>query len=96
MFKKVLVANRGEIAIRVMRTCRRLSIPTVAIYAPNDQHCKHVLVADKSEELQSDKGIIPYLDIEAILDVADRMKADAVHLGTTTVSPACTRTTLGK
>jgi acetyl-CoA carboxylase biotin carboxylase subunit len=81
VLKKVLVANRGEIAIRVMRTCKRLSISTVAIYAPNDQHCKHVLVADASEELHSDKGIIPYLDIEAILDVADRMKADAVHPG---------------
>jgi acetyl/propionyl-CoA carboxylase alpha subunit len=81
VFKKILIANRGEIAIRIMRTCKRLSIPTVAVYASNDQHCKHVLVADKSEELHSDKGIIPYLDIDAILEVADRLKADAIHPG---------------
>jgi acetyl/propionyl-CoA carboxylase alpha subunit len=81
VFKKVLVANRGEIAIRVMRTCKRVSIPTVAIYAPNDQHCKHVMMADKSEEIHSDKGIIPYLDIDAILEVAERMKVDAIHPG---------------
>jgi acetyl/propionyl-CoA carboxylase alpha subunit len=81
VFKKVLVANRGEIAIRIMRTCKRLSVPTVAVYASNDQHCKHVLVADKAEELHSDKGIIPYLDIDAILEVADRLKADAIHPG---------------
>jgi len=81
VFKKVLVANRGEIAIRVMRTCKRLNIPTVAIFAPNDRHCKHVLLADKSEELHSDKGIIPYLDIDAILEVAELMRADAIHPG---------------
>lgn len=81
MFKRVLVANRGEIAIRVMRTCKRLNIPTVAIFAPNDSHCKHVMMADKSEELNSDKGIIPYLDIDAILEVAERMKVDAIHPG---------------
>ncbi|MEM0449431.1 MAG: biotin carboxylase N-terminal domain-containing protein [Methanomassiliicoccales archaeon] len=81
MFKRLLVANRGEIAIRIMRTCKRLNIPTVAIYAPNDRHCKHVMVADKSEELHSEKGIIPYLDIDAILEVADRLKVDAIHPG---------------
>ena len=51
MFKRVLVANRGEIAIRVMATCKRLGIPTVGIYTPTDKHCKHVSFADKSVEL---------------------------------------------
>ena len=77
----MLIANRGEIAIRVIRTCNRLNIPTVAIYTPNDRHCKHVMLADKSEELNSKEGMIGYLDTEAILDVADRMKVDAIHPG---------------
>lgn len=81
MFKRVLIANRGEIAIRIMRTCKRLAIPTVAIYTPPDQHCKHVLLADKSELLTSDLGINPYLDMDAIMEVAERMKVDAIHPG---------------
>ena len=81
MFNKVLIANRGEIAIRVMRTCKRLNIPTVAIYTPNDQHCKHVAFADKAVEFQSEKNMIGYLDMDAIIDVADRMKVDAIHPG---------------
>ncbi len=81
MFNKILIANRGEIAIRVMRTCKRLNIPTVAIYTPNDQHCKHVMFADKAVEFHSEKNMIGYLDIDAILDVAERMKVDAIHPG---------------
>jgi len=81
VFKRLLVANRGEIAIRVMRTCKRLNIPTVAIYTAIDQHCKHVHLADKAVELHSDKNMIGYLDIDAIMEVAERMKVDAIHPG---------------
>ncbi|QLH75518.1 MAG: ATP-grasp domain-containing protein [Methanomassiliicoccales archaeon] len=81
MFKKVLVANRGEIAIRVMRTCKRLGIPTVGIYTPSDKHCKHVSFADKSVELAPRGSGIGYLDMDAIFDVAQRMKVEAIHPG---------------
>ncbi|HVO77903.1 MAG TPA: biotin carboxylase N-terminal domain-containing protein [Methanomassiliicoccales archaeon] len=81
MFKRLLIANRGEIAIRVIRTCKRLNIPTVAIYTQADQHCKHVHLADKAVLLQSNKPIIGYLDIDAIIDVAKRMSVDAIHPG---------------
>ncbi|MGD1060413.1 MAG: biotin carboxylase N-terminal domain-containing protein [Methanomassiliicoccales archaeon] len=81
MFKRLLIANRGEIAIRVIRSCKRLSVPTVAIYTEADQYCKHVHLADKAVLLQSDKPIIGYLDIDAIIDVAKRMSVDAIHPG---------------
>ena len=81
MFKKVLIANRGEIAIRVIKTCKRLGIPTVALYTPSDKHCKHVSLADKSVELSSASGGIGYLDMDAIFDVAQRMKVEAIHPG---------------
>jgi len=77
----VLVANRGEIAIRVMRTCKRLGIPTVGIYTPSDKHCKHVSFADKSVEILSRGSGIGYLDMDAIFDVAQRMKVEAIHPG---------------
>ncbi|OPY31143.1 MAG: Pyruvate carboxylase subunit A [Methanomassiliicoccales archaeon PtaU1.Bin124] len=81
MFKKVLVANRGEIAIRVMKTCKRLGIPTVGIYTPSDKHCKHVSFADKSVELPTKTTGIGYLDMDAIFDVAQRLKVEAIHPG---------------
>jgi len=81
MFKKVLIANRGEIAIRVINTCKRLGVLTVGIYTPSDKHCKHVHLADKSVELQTDGTGIGYLDIDAIVDVANRMRVDAIHPG---------------
>jgi acetyl-CoA carboxylase biotin carboxylase subunit len=81
VFTKVLIANRGEIAIRVMRTCKRLGIPTVAIYTDLDKHCKHVLLADKSVELHSKTGSLAYLDMDAIFEVAAKMKVDAIHPG---------------
>ena len=81
MFKRLLIANRGEIAIRIMRTCRKLNIPTIAIYTPNDLHCKHVLLADKGVELNTSKNIIGYLDIDAIMEIAERMQVDAIHPG---------------
>jgi acetyl-CoA carboxylase biotin carboxylase subunit len=81
VFKKVLIANRGEIAIRVIKTCKRLGIPTVAIYTPSDKHCKHVSLAEKSVELSSASSGIGYLDMDAIFDVAQRMKVEAIHPG---------------
>ncbi len=81
MFKKVLIANRGEIAIRVINTCKKMGVPTIGIYTPSDKHCKHVSLADKSVELHTDENSIGYLDIDAIINVANRMKVDAIHPG---------------
>ncbi|MEM7402529.1 MAG: biotin carboxylase N-terminal domain-containing protein [Myxococcota bacterium] len=79
--RKILVANRGEIAIRVMRTCRDLGIDTVAIYAPDDRLGMHVRYAPQAYALHSRAGGHAYLDIEQIVDIAKKAGADAVHPG---------------
>ncbi|TAL16394.1 acetyl-CoA carboxylase biotin carboxylase subunit [bacterium] len=80
MFKKVLIANRGEIAVRIHRACRELGIPTVAIYTEQDSHCVHVSKADEAILVEpGPRG--GYLDAEQIADVAKKMGADAVHPG---------------
>lgn len=81
MFRKVLVANRGEIALRVMRTCRELGIGTVAIYSPTDQAALHRFYADVAVEVPAEDPLGSYLDIEAILRVARRTEAEAIHPG---------------
>jgi acetyl-CoA carboxylase biotin carboxylase subunit len=78
---KVLVANRGEIALRVMRTCREMGIPTVAVYAEPDARAPHTFFADERVALS---GVTPrqgYLDIEQLVGVAKERGADAVHPG---------------
>lgn len=77
---RVLIANRGEIALRVMRACRELGIATVAVYGPDEETASHVLYADDAYRLP-DAGGIAYLDIDAIVAIAKRSGADAVHPG---------------
>ena len=79
--KKILIANRGEIAVRVMQTCRRLNIATVAVYSEADRHAKHVAMADEAVCLGSVVLADSYLNIEKIIQAAKDTGADAIHPG---------------
>ncbi|HEU4408000.1 MAG TPA: biotin carboxylase N-terminal domain-containing protein [Polyangiaceae bacterium] len=81
MVQKVLVANRGEIACRVLRTCRRLGLGTVAIYSDADAGAPHVRMADESFRVGPPPVRESYLNVDAIVDAIKRSGADAVHPG---------------
>jgi len=81
MFHKLLIANRGEIAIRIARTCRRLGIRTVAIYSNADIYSPHVRACDEAYSIGGTTPRESYLVIEKILDVARRAGVDAIHPG---------------
>ncbi|MEO5647151.1 MAG: pyruvate carboxylase, partial [Chitinophagaceae bacterium] len=82
MFKKVMVANRGEIAIRVLRAATELMIKTVAVYTYEDRYSLHRYKADEAYQIgRNDDPLKPYLDIEEIIKVAKRKNVDAIHPG---------------
>jgi 3-methylcrotonyl-CoA carboxylase alpha subunit len=81
MFEKILIANRGEIACRVMATCRRLGIATVAVYSAADARARHVDLADEAWPIGPAPARQSYLVIEKIIDVARRSGTQAIHPG---------------
>jgi acetyl-CoA carboxylase biotin carboxylase subunit len=81
MFKKILIANRGEIAVRVIRSCRELGIPSVAVFSDADRHSLHVRYADEAYHLGPPKASESYLLGDMIIQIAKDCGADAIHPG---------------
>ena len=81
MFKKILIANRGEIACRVMQTCKRLGVATIAVYSDADRHARHVNMADEAWHIGGSRPAESYLRADTIIDVARKSGAEAIHPG---------------
>src|SRR5262245_17417334 len=81
MFKKILIANRGEIAVRIIRACREMGIKTVAVHSEADRNGRHVQIADESVCIGPGPATESYLNIPNIISAAEITGADAIHPG---------------
>lgn len=81
MFKKILIANRGEIAVRIIRACQEMGIQAVAVYSEVDRNSKHVQIADNAYCIGAAPALESYLNIDKIIEVAKLSKAEAIHPG---------------
>src|SRR5690554_4624266 len=81
MIQKLLIANRGEIASRIIRTCKKMNIETVAVFSEADRDAKFVEEADESYLLGPAQAQKSYLNIDKIIEIAKKAKVDAIHPG---------------
>ena len=81
MFKKILIANRGEIALRIIRTCKEMNIRTVAVYSTADRESLHVKFADEAVCIGPPKSSESYLNIPRLMSAVEITGADAIHPG---------------
>src|SRR3954453_23029294 len=81
MFEKILVANRGEIAVRIIRACKELNIRTVAVYSESDANSMHVQMADEAICIGKAPSSESYLPIDRIISAAEVSEVDAIHRG---------------
>src|SRR5215470_16567768 len=81
MFQKILIANRGEVALRIQRTCRALGIKTVVVHSEADRDAKYVKLADESVCIGPPPSAASYLNIPAIISAAEVTDAEAIHPG---------------
>ena len=81
MFKKILIANRGEIALRVIRACREMGIKSVAVFSESDELSLHTKFADEAVCIGPGPSALSYLNTQAILTAAEITNADAIHPG---------------
>src|SRR5215470_20000543 len=81
MFKKILIANRGEIALRIIRTCKEMDIKTVAVYSTADRESLHVRFADEAVCIGDAPSKESYLNIPRLISAAEITNADAIHPG---------------
>lgn len=81
MFHKIMIANRGEIAVRIIRTCKEMGISTVAVYSDADVNSLHVKLADEAHYIGPSEAVHSYLNRDKILEIAIRSKVDAIHPG---------------
>ena len=81
MIKKVLIANRGEIAVRIIRACKELSLPTVAVYSTIDSASLHTQMADEAICIGNPPALESYLNMDVLTETAKKVRADAIHPG---------------
>ena len=81
MFSKVLIANRGEIAVRIIAACRELGVSTVAVHSDADRDCLHVSLADESVCIGAADSLDSYLNVTSVMSAARITGADAIHPG---------------
>jgi len=81
MFKKILIANRGEIAVRIIKGCKEMGISTVAVYSEVDRRSLHVQIADEAVCIGPPPAVESYLDMDRIIDAAKQIGAEAIHPG---------------